>query len=173
MLDIAKQNWVCKIHSWSPTDYCQLSGNNFSFVGLSLRMILNLGKIVSFAPSLGMPLGFPGGAVVKNLPANTGDARDAGSTPGSGRSPGARMTTCSSIFCLENSQTEEPGGPIVHRVIKSRTRLSMHALGSMRSFNTSRNIYCCLSWNLTRYLEGYIFLSNSVIGSWQLTFRSW
>ena len=26
--------------------------------------------------------------VVKNLPANTGDARDAGSIPGSGRSPG-------------------------------------------------------------------------------------
>ena len=32
--------------------------------------------------------GFPGGAVVKNPPANTGDARDAGSTPGSGRSSG-------------------------------------------------------------------------------------
>ena len=33
---------------------------------------------------------FPGGAVVKNPPANTGDARDAGSIPGSGRSPGDR-----------------------------------------------------------------------------------
>ena len=31
---------------------------------------------------------FPGGAVVKNPPANAGDARDAGLTPGSGRSPG-------------------------------------------------------------------------------------
>ena len=31
--------------------------------------------------------GFPGGAVVKNLPATEGDARDAGSIPGSGRSP--------------------------------------------------------------------------------------
>ena len=30
-------------------------------------------------------LGFPGGSVVKNLPANAGDA---GSVPGSGRSPG-------------------------------------------------------------------------------------
>ena len=26
--------------------------------------------------------GFPGGAVTKNLPANTGDTRDVGSTPG-------------------------------------------------------------------------------------------
>ena len=31
---------------------------------------------------------FPGGAVVKNLPANAGDTRDMGSIPGSGRSPG-------------------------------------------------------------------------------------
>ena len=33
-------------------------------------------------------LGSPGGAVVKNLPANAGDARDPGSVPESGRSPG-------------------------------------------------------------------------------------
>ena len=31
---------------------------------------------------------FPGGSVVRNLPANAGDARDAGSVPGLGRSPG-------------------------------------------------------------------------------------
>ena len=32
-------------------------------------------------------LGFPGGSVVKNLPANAGDASDSGLIPGSGRSP--------------------------------------------------------------------------------------
>ena len=31
---------------------------------------------------------FPGGSVVKNIPANVGDAGDDGSNPGSGRSPG-------------------------------------------------------------------------------------
>ena len=31
--------------------------------------------------------GFPGGSGVKNAPANAGDARDAGSIPGSGRCP--------------------------------------------------------------------------------------
>ena len=31
--------------------------------------------------------GFPGGSVVKNLPANARDARDVGLIPGSGRSP--------------------------------------------------------------------------------------
>ena len=30
----------------------------------------------------------PGGSVVKNLPADTGDAGDPGSVPGFGRSPG-------------------------------------------------------------------------------------
>ena len=32
--------------------------------------------------------GFPGGSVVKNLPANAGDSRDMGLIPGWGRSPG-------------------------------------------------------------------------------------
>ena len=36
--------------------------------------------------SLLLYLGFPAGAAVKNPPANTGDARDMGSIPGSGRS---------------------------------------------------------------------------------------
>ena len=35
----------------------------------------------------GLLLGFPGGTVVKNVPANAGDARDTGSIPGSGRFP--------------------------------------------------------------------------------------
>ena len=35
-----------------------------------------------------MKTGFSGGRVVKNPPANAGDARDVGSIPGSGRSPG-------------------------------------------------------------------------------------
>ena len=33
-------------------------------------------------------MGFPGGTVVKNLPANSGNARDTGSIPGLGRSSG-------------------------------------------------------------------------------------
>ena len=32
-------------------------------------------------------MGFPGGSVVKNPPANAGSARDMGSIPGLGRSP--------------------------------------------------------------------------------------
>ena len=52
--------------------------------------------------------------MVKNLPANTGDIRDAGLVPGLGRSPIRRdwqgMATCSSILAWEIPWTEEPGG---------------------------------------------------------------
>ena len=46
---------------------------------------------------------FPGSKVVKNLPANAGDARDMGSIPGSGRSPGVGNGNPLQFSCLENS----------------------------------------------------------------------
>ena len=45
--------------------------------------------------------------VVKNLPANTGDARDEGSIPGLGRSPGGGNGTPLQYSCLENSMGRE------------------------------------------------------------------
>ena len=45
---------------------------------------------------------FPGGAVVKNLPANAGDARDVGLIPGSGRSSGVGNVNPLQYSCLEN-----------------------------------------------------------------------
>ena len=47
-------------------------------------------------------LGFPGGAVVKNLPANAGDAGDTGSISGLGRSPGGGHGNPLQYSCLEN-----------------------------------------------------------------------
>ena len=45
-------------------------------------------------------MGFPGGAVVKNLAVNARDSGDAGLIPGSGKSPGEgkEMTTYCSIL---------------------------------------------------------------------------
>ena len=43
-------------------------------------------------------VGFPGGSVVKNLPASAGDARDLGLIPGSGRSLGERKWQPAPIF---------------------------------------------------------------------------
>ena len=48
-------------------------------------------------------MGFPGGAVVKNLPANARDPGDAGSIPGLGRSPGVGNRNPLQYSCLENS----------------------------------------------------------------------
>ena len=47
-------------------------------------------------------MGFPGGAVVKNPPANAGDARDMGSIIGSGISPGEGNGKLLQNYCLEN-----------------------------------------------------------------------
>ena len=60
--------------------------------------------------------------MVKNLSDNVGDA---GSVPGSGRSPGEGNGNSLSILAWRITWTEEPGGsPVtVHGVAKSRTRL--------------------------------------------------
>ena len=48
--------------------------------------------------------GFPGGAVVKNPPANAGDV---GSIPGWGRSPGGGNGNPLQFSCLKNSMDTE------------------------------------------------------------------
>ena len=45
---------------------------------------------------------FPGGSVVKNLPANAGDAGDLGLAPGSGRCPGGGDGNPRQYSCLQN-----------------------------------------------------------------------
>ena len=48
--------------------------------------------------------------MVKNLPANSGDARDAGLIPGSGRSPEGGNGQESQYSCQRIPWTEERGG---------------------------------------------------------------
>ena len=52
-------------------------------------------------------MAFPGGSVVKNLPANAGDT---GLIRGSGRYPEDSLATHSSILAWRIPWTEEPGG---------------------------------------------------------------
>ena len=54
--------------------------------------------------------GFPGGSVVKNLPANTGNVRNAGCIPGLGRSLGGGNGNPCQYSCLEIPWTEKLGG---------------------------------------------------------------
>ena len=52
-------------------------------------------------------VGFPVVQMVKNLPANAGDARNAGSIPGSRRSPGEENGNPLQYSCLEKSMDGE------------------------------------------------------------------
>ena len=66
------------------------------------------------------------GAVVKNLPANSGDAGDAGSIPGPRRSPGEGNGNLLEYSCLKNSKDRGAWWATDHRITKSWTRLSGH-----------------------------------------------
>ena len=86
--------------------------------------------------------------VVKTLPANAGDIRDTGSTPGSGSSPGERHGNPLQYSCLENPMDRGAWWVTVQRVAKSWTLLkwlSTHnsdwstsaAIGSSRRIHIS------------------------------------
>ena len=61
---------------------------------------------------------FPGGSVVKNLPANAGDV---GSIPWSGRSLGRANDNPLQHSCLENPMDGGAWWATVHRVAKNQT----------------------------------------------------
>ena len=63
-------------------------------------------------------LGFSGSTVVKNPLANTGDARDTVSIPGSGRSPGIENSNPLQYPSLENSMDRGAWWATVHGVSK-------------------------------------------------------
>ena len=75
---------------------------------------------------------------VKNLPANAGDMRGAGSIPGSERSPGGGHDIPLQYSCLQNPKDRGAWRATVHRVTKSHTqlkRLNTHARSQLHSSN--------------------------------------
>ena len=58
--------------------------------------------------------------MVKNLPANVGDVRDAGSIPGWERSPGGGHGNALQYSCLETLMDRGAWQATVHRVAKSQ-----------------------------------------------------
>ena len=66
-------------------------------------------------------MGFPGGTVVKNLPANAGDTRDTGLIPGSGRFPREGNGNPLQYSCLESSMDRGARQASAHEVAKSQT----------------------------------------------------
>ena len=68
-------------------------------------------------------MGFPGGSVVKNLPANAGTAGDVGLIPGSGRAPGGGNGNPLQHSCLGNLMERGAWWATVHRAEKSGNNL--------------------------------------------------
>ena len=71
-------------------------------------------------------MGFPSRAVVKNLPANAGDSRDADSIPGLERSPVVGNGNLLQYSCMENSVDREAWQATVYGITKNQTQLSTH-----------------------------------------------
>ena len=83
--------------------------------------------------------------MVKILPANAGDIRDMGLTPGSGRSPGGGHGNPLQYSCLENPMDRGVWWATVHGVAKSwplLKQLRTQALGVLEW--VGRGILICL-----------------------------
>ena len=70
-----------------------------------------------------MRKGFPRDSVVENPPANAGDLGDAGSIPGTERSPGGGNGNPCWYSCLGNPMDRRAWWDLVHRIINSWTQL--------------------------------------------------
>ena len=86
--------------------------------------------------------GFPGGSVIKNLPTNAGDIKDASWIPGSGKFPGGEgMATHSSILAWRIPWTEEPGGLQSTGSKRDMTEVTKHNVLCIFCFLISKNLY--------------------------------
>ena len=68
-------------------------------------------------------MGSSGGSVVRSLSVNTGDIRDVGSVPGSGRSSGGEHGNPYQYSYLENPMDRGARQVTVHEITKSWTEL--------------------------------------------------
>ena len=92
--------------------------------------------------------------VVKNLPANAGDIRDAGLILRSGRSPGGGHGNPLQSSCLENPLDRGAWQATVHGTAKRLTRpnrLSMHQALIEQPLVNQTSIYFCASSHTYRY----------------------
>ena len=87
-------------------------------------LIVNLLSTPFIYLSLLLIVGFPGGSVVKNPPADTGDAGDAGLIPGLGRSLGGGNGKPLQYSCMKNPKDRGAWQITVHGFAKSQTQLS-------------------------------------------------
>ena len=92
-----------------------ISINNVLLEHSSVHPFMCVLPLVAFVLPQLCWVGFPGGSVVKNMPASAGDS---GSIPESGRSTGEGNSNPLGILAWKILWTEEPGEVQVHRVTK-------------------------------------------------------
>ena len=99
-----------KSHLW--TSYLQDKNCLMGFNNVSIFSLLELKDFLNR---------HSGGPVVKNLPTNSRETRDAVWIPGSGRSPGGRHGNALQYSCLENFMARGAWWATVHRVTELGT----------------------------------------------------
>ena len=110
--------------------------------------------------------------VVKNPPANAGNARDMSLITGSGRSPGEGNGNTLQYSCLEDSMDRGAWWAIVHGLTKSQTWLSDYSwkLHNFVFFNTyvqnedSRFLFSCTCTHthMTSHTHAYTYIITHV-----------
>ena len=89
-------------------------------------------------------MGFPSDSVLKNPPANAGDARYTSFIPGSGRSPKGVNGNPLQCSCLENAMDRGAWRATGCGVTKSWTRLSTHHLLWQTTQCKATKLFCTL-----------------------------
>ena len=86
-------------------------------------------------------LGFPDGSSGKQSACSAGAAGDAGSIPGSGRSPGGGYGNPLQYSCLENPMDRGAWQATVHRVAKSQTWLKCPSIAHNGGYDCKMKTY--------------------------------
>ena len=89
--------------------------------------------------------------MVKKLSTNAGDRRDAGSIPGSGRSPRGRNGNPLQYSCLENFMDKRAWQATVHRVAKSWTPLKRLSTQAAHRYTSSKSIHKSMGVIYTKF----------------------
>ena len=95
--------------------------------------------------------------MVKNLPANAGNAGDSGSIPGLGRSPGGGNGNSLQYSCLENTMDRGTRQAIVQKVIKELD-MTEHACSLTLIMLMQNKVWSLLSLT-TNYLWYFLAIS--------------
>ena len=101
-------------------------------------------------------MGFPGGLVVKNLPANAGDTGDSDWFPRLERSPGGGNGSLLQYSCLENPTDREAWQATARGVTKSQTQRNYWALAQY-SIISYYNIVINISHTTQYILIAHLF----------------